>query len=99
MTRPPREYLVLYDIASADRLAHVRSIVRAWGDRLQYSVYRCILSDRQMAALVDKLCDAIHHGEDQVAFIDLGSTESERTTRVKTLGLPPVAAERRARIV
>lgn len=99
MSRPPREFLVLYDIASPERQARVRKVVRAWGDRLQYSVYRCVLSERQCATLVDQLCELLNHAEDQVAFVDLGSVEGVRGVAVRTLGRPPAELDRSARIV
>jgi CRISPR-associated endonuclease Cas2 len=37
-------YLVAYDIADPKRLQRVHRTMRGYGDPLQYSVFRCILS-------------------------------------------------------
>ena len=47
----PRVFLVCYDIADPKRLRKVYQLVRAYGERLQYSVFRCVLSELQRAQL------------------------------------------------
>ncbi len=57
---------------------------------------RCALSDRQGAARVDTLREAIGNEADGVGFVHRGSTESQRSTWAHILGLPLVSFERRA---
>lgn len=92
-------WLVTYDITDDGRLRRVYKLLRGYGDRLQYSVFRCILSDRQLATLKDKLGEAIDHASDQVLFVPLGSPDAERTWRHWTLGVPIAHPERVVRIL
>lgn len=41
-------YLVTYDIRDPRRLRHTAKIIKGYGTRLQYSVFRCRLSTREM---------------------------------------------------
>lgn len=98
MNRRRMVWLVAYDIRDPVRLRKVHKTVRGYGDPLQYSVFRCVLSDRQMAELKARLTDHIHHGEDQVLFVPLGDAEAARTWRYSSLGVPVSEPERVAKI-
>lgn len=78
-------YIVSYDIADEKRLRRVHGIVREYGDRLQYSVYRCSLTEKEKVLFVGRLERALHHREDQVLFIRLGPTGG-RQTEMEALG-------------
>jgi len=80
-------YLVAYDIASDRRLRKVHKTVREHGTRLQYSVYRCSLTDKELILLRAKLENLINHDEDQVLLIRLGPTGAHRVS-TETIGLP-----------
>lgn len=92
MSRAPRLWMICYDIRDDARLRHVYKIMRGYGDRVQYSVFRCVLSDLQLARLREKLEEAVKATEDQVLLVPLGSADSERAWRHETIGvaLPPV---------
>jgi CRISPR-associated protein Cas2 len=90
-------FLVSYDVRDPTRLRRVAKVMQGWGDRIQYSVFRCPLSDRQRAELVASLVELIDHSEDQVLFIDLGSVD--HPPRFDTLGLPIVPIDRVVRII
>lgn len=92
-------WLVTYDITDDGRLRRVYQLMRGYGDHLQYSVFRCILSDRQLATLKDRLVEMIDHASDQVLFVPLGSPDAERTWRHWTLGVPLAHPERVVRIL
>ncbi|MGI5844035.1 MAG: CRISPR-associated endonuclease Cas2 [Candidatus Xenobium sp.] len=89
-----RDYLVAYDICEPGRLRKVFQIMRGFGDHLQYSVFRCALTDREKVQLLAKLSEAIHHGEDQVMLVDLGGVSPRSRRRFRTLGLPLTNTER-----
>lgn len=72
--------LIAYDVADPKRLRLVHRTVRGYGDAVQYSVYLGILSEKDEAVLREKLADIIHHREDQVIFIRLGSEDSGAPT-------------------
>lgn len=99
MSRAPRIFLVCYDISDQRRLQRVYKVMRGFGDHLQYSVFRCTLSEMQLALLSDRLAQEIHHAEDQVLFVPLGSVDAERPVRMTTMGRPMTHPERVVRIL
>lgn len=69
-------YLVSYDISNAKRLRQVHKAIKAFGWPMQYSVFICDLDAVEMLVLKQELTSIIHHGEDSVAFINLGPPAS-----------------------
>jgi CRISPR-associated protein Cas2 len=81
-------YFVTYDICDPERLRKVFTIMKGAGEHVQYSVFRCELSDRAKEELSADLLDVIHTGQDQVLFIDLGPSAGRAATCVSALGQP-----------
>lgn len=75
MSRPPSLFLVAYDIRDEKRLRRVYRVMRGFGDHLQYSVFRCCLSDTQVERLHGRLMEVIDADEDQILFVPLGSSD------------------------
>lgn len=92
-------YLVCYDVSDDRRLRRVFKTMRGWGDHLQYSVFRCELSRRELQELLAALDQEIHHSEDQVLLVDLGPADGRAATCIRALGRPYVAPERHAIIL
>ncbi len=95
-------YLVCYDIcgAKADkRLRKVYKTMRGFGEHLQYSVFRCVLSELQLARMEGALAEIIDHRKDQVMIVPLGNADQPRSWETFTLGVPLDAPERVVRIV
>ncbi len=90
----PQLYLISYDICDPARWRKVYKAMRGQGDRVQYSVFRCVLTERRLAELVAKLSAAISPSEDQVLIVPLGSAEAPRSWKMETLGLPLVTPEK-----
>lgn len=85
-------YIVTYDISDDDRRNSVFKTLRGYGDHIQYSVFRCDLSERERVTLIATLHPLIEHAEDQILLIDLGSVEGRAATCVSAIGrryLPP----------
>lgn len=80
-------YLVAYDICDAKRLRRVFKTCRDYGEHLQYSVFECDLSPRELAELEGKLTAILKHDEDQVLFITLGPAETRGQRAIHSLGL------------
>ena len=100
--RPPSLYLVCYDICgdgAPARLRRVYRAMRAHGDHIQYSVFRCSLSPLQLESLLDALERAIDPTKDQVLFLPLGRTDAAKSWRAFTLGQAMDDPERVVRIV
>lgn len=85
-------YIITYDISDDRRWRRVFKLMQGYGDRLQYSVFRCALSDRERIELTEKLSNAIKHTEDQVLFIPLGPVGGVDEQRIYAVGraYPPM---------
>ena len=68
-------FLVCYDVRDPKRLRQVFKVMRNFGDHLQFSVFECQLTPMDLARCRDELSEIIHHDEDQVLFVNLGSAE------------------------
>jgi CRISPR-associated protein Cas2 len=73
-----RRYLVAYDIRDDKRLRQVATCMEGYGDRIQYSVFVCDLSDQEFVWLRTDIEGRIKSSEDSVMLIDLGRPDDER---------------------
>ena len=80
-------YVVTYDVRDDKRLRRVFKLMRGYGDHLQYSVFRCELSERERVELMEKLTGVIKHDEDQVLLFPLGPAGGQREVNVHAVGL------------
>ena len=92
-------YFVTYDICAPDRLRRVYELMRGFGDHMQYSVFRCDLSDRQIERMKLQLEREIKADEDQVLIIDIGPSDGRGSECVSALGLAYTHPERHAVVV
>ncbi|MBI3723845.1 CRISPR-associated endonuclease Cas2 [bacterium] len=92
-------YLVTYDISNDKRRDLVFRTLRGFGDHLQFSVFRCELSETENVHLRARLAEIIRPSEDQVLFADLGPAEGRGTSAIEALGQPYTHAERHAIVV
>ncbi len=92
-------YIVSYDICDDKRLRRVFKTLRGWGDHLQYSVFRCELTHRELVELRTELGKIIHHTEDQVLFVDVGPVSGRGSTSIAAIGKAYMAPERLAVVV
>lgn len=83
-----KRYLVTYDVCDAKRLRRVFEVLRGFGDHLQYSVFRCDLSDQALVELKAELHAVIDHDEDQVLVVDLGPTTGRGAEAFHAIGRP-----------
>jgi CRISPR-associated protein Cas2 len=79
-------YIVTYDICEDKRLRSVFKIMNGYGDHMQYSVFRCDLSDQEKIGLMEKLHKVLKHDEDQVLFFPLGPSGGEREKAIHAMG-------------
>jgi len=92
-------YIITYDIADNKRRTKVFNYLRRWGNHLQFSVFRCELSERQLAELAADLKEKIHHDDDQILVFDLGPSEGRARESVLALGATYTHPERHALIL
>ena len=72
MARDRRWFLIAYDVRDSKRLRRVAKHLSGYGDRLQYSIFRCRLSSRQLERLRWEL-GKILASEDNILIIGLCS--------------------------
>jgi CRISPR-associated protein Cas2 len=87
-------YIVTYDISSDERRNAVFKALRGYGDHIQYSVFRCDLSDSERVTMISELHSLIEHTEDQILVIDLGPVDGRAATCVTAIGRRYIAPER-----
>lgn len=79
--------LVSYDVSTADRegqkrLRRIAKACKNYGQRVQYSVFECILEPAQWVALKEKLIREINEDQDSLRFYYLGSNWRRRVEHV-----------------
>ncbi len=79
-------FLVTYDISDAVRLRKVHKTMKGFGDPLQFSVFRCELSEANHVRMKAALAQIIHQAEDQVLVFRLGPLDGTYSLQVEALG-------------
>ena len=73
-------YLITYDVRDPKRLRQAAKKLKGYGDRLQFSVYRCRLSERGLERLRFEMTKILD-GEDSVLYVGLCETCVARIRR------------------
>lgn len=81
------------------RLHQVHRTMKAFGEPIHYSVFRCNLTARGRVELIAALDGIIKHDEDRIMIVDLGPLEGRVDDRIEFLGVHPLEAESRAVVV
>lgn len=79
-------FIVSYDISDPKRLRKVFRAMHGFGDRIQYSVFHCELSEADKVRMMSKLRELIHHTEDQILLINLGPAPGRGDGCIDSLG-------------
>jgi len=79
--------LISYDVATISpggekRLRRVAKACKDYGQRVQFSVFECIVDPGQWAALKQRLIDEIEPAHDSLRFYYLGSNWQRRVEHV-----------------
>ena len=79
--------LVTYDVNTEDaggrrRLRNIAKICQNWGQRVQYSVFECIVDPAQWAALRARLTETMNPEKDSLRFYYLGANWKHRVEHV-----------------
>jgi len=79
--------LVSYDVSTVDeggprRLRRVAKICKNYGQRVQYSVFECIIDPAQWTVLKQELIDQIQTETDSLRFYFLGANWRNRVEHV-----------------
>ena len=92
-------FIVAYDISDPGRLRRVYRTMRGFGDRIQFSVFRCELSPSERVLLEAALTKYLNTRDDQVLIFPLGPSGGRHDAGIRSLGRPFVDSERRAIII
>jgi CRISPR-associated protein Cas2 len=79
--------LVSYDVATSDkkgqkRLRRVAKVCKNYGQRVQYSVFECVVDPAQWAVMRNKLLEEINHDKDSLRFYFLGANWKRRIEHI-----------------
>lgn len=79
--------LISYDVRTDSpegrtRLRRIAKLCQSWGQRVQYSVFECLLDPAQWAALRAKLLGAMNEQEDSLRFYFLGANWQRKIEHV-----------------
>lgn len=79
--------LVSYDVATSNdggqrRLRRVAKICKNYGQRVQYSIFECIVNPAQWTMLRQQLIDVIEENEDSLRFYFLGANWRKRIEHI-----------------
>lgn len=79
--------LVTYDVCSKDatgnrRLRKVAKICAQYGQRVQSSVFECLVSPAQYEEIKHQLCNVIDERRDSLMFYNLGKNWRRRVERM-----------------
>nr|MBP3282533.1 CRISPR-associated endonuclease Cas2 [Treponema sp.] len=78
--------LVSYDVARDEkgekRLRHVAKILENYGQRVQYSVFECLVEPSQWVELKSKLLNEINPDYDSLRFYSLGANWQRKVEHV-----------------
>lgn len=83
-----RHYLVSYDVSSDKRRDRIFHALDDVGDHVQYSVFLCELTRKELAALRSALTTNVHDREDQVMILDLGPAHLSLESAMQVIGRP-----------
>jgi CRISPR-associated protein Cas2 len=59
-------YLVTYDIPDDNRRLRLAKALKDFGQRVQYSVFECLLDEKLFAAMLERIRREIDEAEDRV---------------------------------
>lgn len=79
-------YVVAYDVSDPKRLKAVYKKMCGFGDWLQYSVFRCDLSDLELTLMRERIGAIINHAEDRVMIVDIGPVGGRGSGAFQFLG-------------
>ena len=80
-------YVIAYDIPCNKRRKKVADLLEGYGQRVQYSVFECVLSKSLYNQLRERLQKQIKENEDSIRFYP---TSGHTLAQIETLGGVPL---------
>lgn len=88
---PPKQFLVVsYDIVANSRRRKVMKALEGYGQRVQYSVFECLLTSSQIVEMQRRLKKMVGN-DDSIRFYSISADDVKR---IALLGGANVTAER-----
>lgn len=81
-------YIVSYDVCDPKRLRRIFKLMKGWGIPVQYSVFQCDLTEKQIIELQSELEDEMDLAVDQVLLINVGPTNGRAKNAIRSIGKP-----------
>lgn len=79
-----RLYVVVYDVSCDKRRKKVADLLEGYGERVQYSVFECVLDKDRYRQLSDRLIKRINLEEDSIRIYPIVESSLRR---IKTWGI------------
>ena len=79
-------YIVAYDVREPKRLRRTHKKMQGFGDALQYSVFSCDLSRKELAMMEEAISEIVNLREDSVLIVDAGPVDGRGTSAMRRLG-------------
>jgi len=92
-------FLVAYDISDPKRLYHVHKRLMGYGEPLQYSVFICLLSPKELILMTEAIEEVIKKREDRIMVVNLGPEGKNTENRITCIGMKKDLPSRDAVIV
>lgn len=92
-------YLISYDVADDKRLRQTYKKLCGFGTPLQYSVFRCELSQLQLMTLKEGLWSILNLADDRVMVINLGPAGARGDECIEFWGTPRMELPSRTAVI
>ncbi|ALS30093.1 CRISPR-associated endonuclease Cas2 [Paenibacillus cisolokensis] len=85
-----RYYLVCYDIMEPRRWRQCYKLLHGYGERIQYSIFKCRLTEKQLAELRWKLVKVLNRDEDRLLITPI---HPDDLSRIFLLNMPDITED------
>ena len=92
-------YLIAYDICDPTRYRPIYQVMCGHGESVQYSVFRCELSDVELQKLKDTLWPLLNLAEDRIMIVNLGPIAGRGDDCIEYWGNPRVTPGSRNAVI
>jgi len=92
-------FIVAYAVSDPKRLYRVHKRLLGFGEPQQYSIFLCLLSQKELVLMMDVIEEEIKKSEDRVMIVNLGPESTNTKDRITFIGTKMEFPTREAIIV
>ena len=81
-------YFVCYDVSDPQRLIQTHKKMTGYGDPVQYSVFLCDLSEKEIVFMKEDLSGILNLNEDRILVVNIGPADGQSSKLIFTIGAP-----------